>query len=534
MPALLAVISFRSYSQSPDTSVARYLASLDSVISKVNAQYVFPPSMEKLTRKGINAIFEGLDPFSYYMSPEEAREFHIFLNSKFGGTGMVISIVDGEITVMQVFENKPAQRMGIHPGDKVLQIDSMVTKGKTTDEVLPFLRGQPGTTVKLVTRPVGKNTSKVVEILREEIKITSVPYYGMVDEHIGYISLTGMTEKCSDDVLAAITELQKRPALQGIILDLRNNIGGLFMEAKRIANFFVEKGNVLVSAKGRDGDTVHYATDAAVAPTVPMAVLTSSETASSAEILTGALQDNDRAVIIGQKTFGKGLVGKIFSMGNGAEAVITIAFYFTPSGRCIQSKDYWNGKNMAGGGGSAKTFVTTNGRMVKEAVGIIPDIEMPVSQDLPVLNFLRDSNYLFKYATEYVLKNPRPAPGKTIDLKDEEYAGFVSGLPADGIHFNSNTANKLNELKAVAGDEGYLKTIQQDLKRLEELVQKENKNAFKLYNTKIKALLEQEIAARYDYERGRIASSLRTDKEVQKAMEVLRDREGVRKILGMK
>jgi carboxyl-terminal processing protease len=535
IPALPAVIAFYSYGQSPDTILHRYIASIDTVISRVNAQYVYPPALEKLTRRSIDAVFEGLDPFSYFMSPEEAQEFRVDLNSKFGGTGMFLGLVDDQLTVMKVFEGNPAQKAGIMPGDQLLEVDGLSVKGKSIEEVLPKLRGVPGSKVSIVLKPAGKNIRVKVEIQREEVILSSVPYYGMVDEHFGYIKLTGMTENCSDDVQSAIMALQKQKGLLGIVLDLRNNPGGLFREGTRIANFFIDKGKVLVKVKGRSEETVHYASDKALAPAVPLVVLVNSVTASSAEILCGALQDNDRAVIVGQKTFGKGLVGKVFPMGNGAEAVITIAFYFTPSGRCIQSKNYWSGQNIAGVADSAKTsFVTANGRVVKEAAGIIPDLEMPASQELPVLSFLRDNNYVFKYATEYVLKNPGFVPGRAVNLTDGEYAAFMSGLPSDGINFNSTTSNKLKELKTVAANEGYLNTLDQELTRLEELVQRENKNAFELYKTKIKAMLEQEIAAHYGYERGRIANSLRTDAEVQKAIEVLKNREGMRRMLGMK
>lgn len=510
-----------------------FAQNFDTILYRIQHNYVHQVPLEKITRKGIDALFAHLDPFSYYMSPAEAQDFRINLASKFGGTGMFLGMVDGQITVLKVFEGKPAQRAGISAGDQLLEVDQVSTRGKSIEEVFPRLRGLAGTKVNILVRSAGKTAARKVEIEREEIKITSVPYFGMIDEHIGYISLTAMTENCSDDVLAAITDLQKRPGLRGLILDLRNNPGGLLREGYRIANFFVEKGRMVVSVKGRTDDSTYYASEAAIAPSVPLVVLTSNITASSAEVLCGALQDNDRAVIIGQKTFGKGLVGQVFTMGEGAEAVITTAFYYTPSGRCIQAKNHWTEGIGFGGDSLNKKFLTRNGRPVKATDGIMPDIELPMKADPPILACLRDNNHVFKYVTEYMLRSHAYTPGKPVSLSENEYASFVQGLPAGGCSYTTATEEKLQELKSSAEKEGYLKNIEPLLKQMQEKINVEKKNALAMYKAEIKSMLEQEIAGRYEYERGRIANSLKSDASVKKAVEILKDTAGMKKILAM-
>lgn len=519
--AIMAFFCFLSL-QAQQSGPEKWTASFDTILLKIQANYVHPVAPEKIKRKGIDAMFAMLDPHSFYMSPPEAEEFRISLHSKLGGTGMRIGLIDSQYIVMAVFEGNPAQRAGISVGDELMQLDDMATKGRNMDDVLSRLRGQPGTKVKIIVKPVGKTITRNVELQREEIKIGSVPYSGMIDKKTGYIRLTGMTEKCSDDVLAALTALQKEPGLEGIILDLRYNTGGLFKEATRIANFFIEKGRVLVSTKGRQGDTVYYATETPVAPALPLVVLTSSMTASSAEILSGALQDNDRAVIIGQATYGKGLVGQIFSMGHGAEAVITTAFYYTPAGRCIQSKNYWEEGN---GTSSEKKFTTHNGRIMKAAAGIVPDIELPAKPESPVLACLRDNNYVFKYVTRHI---------NAANVSDADYATFIDGLGKESCVFTTETEKKLNELKETAAKENYLNTVGPMLKQMEEKLQAEKKHLLLTYKPGIKAMLEGEIASRTGYERARIAVELRYDDELKKAVEVLKNTEGIKRILAQK
>ncbi len=476
---------------------------MDSLYNNINKYYVTNVDLEKMMRKGIDAMLGTLDPFTRYRSKVETDEFHLSLAGKFGGIGMGIREIDRQIVVFQVYQEFPAYKAGLKVGDVITEVDGISTKEKNLFEVLSSLRGMPGTKLPVQVQRPGEETPITANITREEIKLHSVPYYGMINDQIGYIMLTGMTENSGDEVLRAFLDLKKQNKLNGLVLDLRDNFGGYVNQAIKIANFFIDKGNTIVNVKSRDQDSVYYATEPAIDPDIPLVILTNNSTASAAEVLSGAIQDNDRGLIIGQKTYGKGLVGNLFDMGLGAEMVITIAHYYTPSGRCIQIKNY-----SAGGTGVEtpdslkKYFKTKNGRLERDAEGIIPDFIIESKKPAPISLCLVDSFVLFKYATRYKLDHSSISSARQFALGESEYDKFFAFLRKKGCNYTTSTEEKIKELRKMAASEGYLRSIEPAIINLEAEYKKRKQQDISVAKKEIKELLEAEIASRYYFESG--------------------------------
>lgn len=520
------------YGQAPakDSVTVGLLNTIDSIYMQVGKNYVRPVALENFTRKGIDAMYSTLDPFSYYMSKEEADEFRTDLSSQFGGTGMAIGLVDSQVTILEVFKGFPADKASLKPADQILSVDEMSTKGMELDPVFFKLRGTPGTKLNVTVKRPGNDSIIVSQIIREKIKISSVPYYGMLDGQTGYIRLTRVTEKCSDEILLALLALKKNKNMKSLVLDLRNNVGGYFKEALRIANFFITKGNVLVKVKFRKEDSVYSATEPAIDTITPMVILINENTASSAEILSGALQDNDRAVVIGQKSFGKGLVGQIFALGNGKETVLTTGFYYTPSGRCIQSKRRW--ENFPEMNEKRKVFRTKNGRIVKGEEGIVPDLETVPKKPSPWLDCFLNNNYIFKYATHYHLQHASISHARNFSLDDKGLEDFYALADEKKCNYRSESENKLDQLKKIAEVEGWAGTPGLFVP-LEKMIASQKNKELSEQRPVVKALLEQEIAFRYYGQDGRTEAGFKNDAELTKAFEVLNSMERYKKLLNI-
>jgi carboxyl-terminal processing protease len=530
------IAGYHSYSQpSADTTINKSIGSLDSCYYTLIPNYVEGINVNKLTRKGIDAMLNSLDPHTYYLSKEEADEFRLNLTGKFGGTGIVLRNVDDETVISDVIDGFPGDRAGLQPGDIILSIDGIRLKGKSIDDVFPLLRGLPDTKVTVSIKRAGESAAFSKTMTREQITLTSVPYYGMINDKVGYIKLTQVTKNCSEDVRKALLALKTNAGLESLVLDLRDNTGGYLLEAVRMANFFLPQGSRIVQQKGRTSDTVYYADSLPIDISLRMAVLTNEETASAAEILTGALQDNDRSVIIGKKTFGKGLVGEIFNLPGGAQMVITTSHYYTPSGRCIQLKEYSGGKGGALTPDSLKkNFKTLHGRNVKDNEGIIPDITLTAEARAPYLNSLIDSHHIFRFASQYRAGHPVLASPKKFSLTEEEYTDFLNSLRGKIIVYKTATGDKLDELKKIAAKEGYGKIIEPLVMKMSNEMALEQQKDKTRYKAAIKDMLEQEIVSRYYRARGRIESGLRNDAWIKKTVEVLGDVGSYNKILALK
>lgn len=509
---------------------------LDTIYDQLISRYADKLDSTRLARTGIDAMMKSMDPFTNYMDAAEAAEFNFSLNARYGGIGIGIRTYNNETTIREIFKHYPGDRAGLKTGDILLSIDGKSLKGIHVFDVFPMLRGEPGSTIKLqVFRPFTKQTLDFT-ITREEITLPSVPYYGIVGNTIGYIKLEAETKGSADEVLHALKELKTNNVLDGLILDLRGNIGGYMREAIRIANFFLDKGKPLISQKSWYSDTSYLAMDDPIDTELPLVLLVDSATVSSGEILAGALQDNDRAVLIGQTTFGKGMVQELFPLSNGGLSMISTGYYHTSSGRCIQRKDYSVNKSGDLIADSLKrTFTTGRGRKLLDHDGISPDIKLKVIPVSPVVTALNDDfsengELLFNYVRKYLQKYPSAITTSGWKVSDIDYNDFVSYMIKGNFNYALPSEEKLKMLEQSLKADGI--TSPMLINNISAQIQKEKTSAFTKEKTQIRTFLEQEIISHNHYHWGREEARLKTDPAIKVAVEVISNKTKYSQLLG--
>ncbi|MFK8164461.1 MAG: S41 family peptidase [Lewinella sp.] len=492
-----------------------------NVYKEVNTYYVDDIEPNKLMRTGIEAMVSSLDPYTNYISETDVELARLRQSGKYQGIGAKIEYIDELPTIMTLFKDQPADAAGLKTGDRILEVDGRETAGYNRDQLEEIMRGFPGTTMKLtVNRPgVGK---KNLELLRGDVSIPNVPYSGMLANNVGYVALTTFTQQAAKNVRDAVVKLRAdNPNLSGVVLDLRNNGGGLLNEAVDIVNIFVPKDELIVTTKGkvRDWDRSYKTNGNPLDLELPVAVLINGKSASASEIVSGALQDLDRAVLIGQRSFGKGLVQNIMETGYGSRVKITTAKYYIPSQRCIQALEYRDGKPFDIPDDQRAVFKTQAGRKVLDGGGVAPDIKLPVLGGKAITQGLLDEHVIFDFVNEWVTKHP------TIDSVSEfrfnEWDGFLSFLQRGDFEYTSKAEKALAKAKQQAEEEGF--DIGTQLAAIEAQVEKEQLAAIQSYKNEIINIIEKEIAGRYFYQRGQVQMGLRNDKEVQEAIAVLND-----------
>jgi carboxyl-terminal processing protease len=516
--------------------VSKNLDIFSSLYKEVNTYYVDNVDADKLMRTGINSMLESLDPYTNYISEADIENFKFQTTFRYGGIGAVIRKKGENTVIIEPYENFPADKAGLQAGDIILEVDGQSTKGKSSDDVSKILKGAPGTTLKLLVQKPD-NSQETKTLTREEIQVNSVPYYGMVNDSIGYIRLLQFTDHCGPDVAAALTDLEKKHKLSGLIFDLRGNPGGLLNEAVNVANVFLNKDQLIVSTKGKvkDWDNSYVALNDPIDTKIPLAVLTNSGSASASEIVSGSMQDLDRGVIIGQRTFGKGLVQTTRPLSYGTELKVTTAHYFTPSGRCIQALDYAH-RNADGSVGkipdSLKTaFKTKNGRTVYDGGGIDPDIKLPVEEFSDISVALHDKDLVFDYATQYRMKHATIPDAKDFKLSDADYDDFLSFIKGKDYSYTTETETELDSLKSVASKEKYFDAVKSDFSDIQDKLEHDKDQDLVKNKEEIIELLEEEIASRYYYEKGEIANELQHDPYVARAISILDDQQTYSQIL---
>jgi carboxyl-terminal processing protease len=507
--------------------ISKNLEIFTSAYRELNANYVDEVDPSKLMRTGIEAMLESLDPYTNFISESEVEDYRIMTTGQYGGVGASIFIRDKQVVVRETYEGFPAQKSGIRSGDVIIEIDDKSVQGKNTADVSKFLKGQAGSNVTLLIKRIGVEKPFKVQLKREDIQIENVPYYGMITSEIGIIQLKGFTQNASKEVKNALKELKKNSNLKAVILDLRGNPGGLLHEAVDISNIFVNKGELAVTTKGKSKDsekkylTINEPLDA----NIPIAVLTSSSSASASEIVSGVIQDLDRGVVIGQRTFGKGLVQTTRPLSYNSQMKITTAKYYIPSGRCIQALDYSH-RNEDGSVGKIpdsliKEFKTKAGRKVYDGGGVAPDFAVEVKKLSNITQNLISKHIIFDYANIYASKNNQIATSKNFKLTKAEYEEFMKYVQAQNFDYKTRSEKMLEEYKEVAIKEKYFDAVKQDYESLRaKLLSDKNADLLK-FEAEIKDILEEEIVARYYYQKGRIEKSLTNDPEVNKAIEVL-------------
>jgi carboxyl-terminal processing protease len=507
-----------------DFRIAKNLDIFFSLFRELNTFYVEDVNPDKIIKTGIDNMLSTLDPYTVYYPESDVDEFAILTTGKYGGIGSVVRGGGEYVVISEVYKGFPADLAGIKAGDLITKVDGVSLKGISSDKVSDRLKGNPGTDINVTVSRKGKETE--FKMKREKIAIPPVPYYGMIDSKTGYIRFSSFTQDCSQDVRNALTDLKTHNPQQ-IILDLRGNPGGVLTEAVEIVNLFVGPGNNVVSTKGRvkQFDEDFKTTKAAVDEKIPLAVLINRGSASAAEIVAGAIQDIDRGVVVGQRSYGKGLVQVTRPLSYNTQLKVTTAKYYIPSGRCIQALDFSH-PNEDGSVGYIpdsliSEFKTRNGRTVKDGGGITPDIESlpePLSQVTAEL-YLR--YLIFDYATQYFWDNPDLKSPPDFVFTDQDYADFKTLLLTRNFSYKTFTETSLNELIENAKKEKYYDIHKDLFTQLEKDVTHSLDHDLTLFRPEITELIEEEIISRYFYESGAIAWGLKKDEQVMKAIEVL-------------
>lgn len=525
-----SLTSVLSYSFVDDYfEVSKNLDIFSTLFREVNMYYVDPTDPGKLMKKGIDSMLESLDPYTNYIPESDIEDYRFMTTGQYGGIGAVIKQKGDYVVVSDPYEGYPAQKAGLMAGDMILEIDGKSAKNKRTDEISRILKGAPKTEVKLLIQREGEKAPFEKTLTREEIKVKSVPYYGMVSDSVGYIRLNSFTENCGRDVSDALKALKAKSNLKGLVFDLRNNPGGLLNEAVNTSNVFVERGHDIVSTRGKikDLDKTYKAINDAVDANLPVAVLVNSGSASASEIVSGSLQDLDRAVIVGQRTYGKGLVQTTRPLSYNSQLKITTAKYYIPSGRCIQALDYTH-RNEDGSVGKVPdslmtAFSTHTGRKVYDGGGILPDVKVDPKKYSNISISLLNKNLIFDYATRYRQQHPQIASAKDFRLTDSDFNDFTSFLSDKEYDYTTKSEKTMEDLKKNSEDEKYFEEVKPEYEALKNKLIHNKQSDVEKNKTEIMHLLEEEIVSRYYYQSGRIQAALDHDMELKKALDVLGD-----------
>jgi carboxyl-terminal processing protease len=516
--------------------IAKNLDVFSSVYKEVNINYVDDINSSKMIKTGVDAMLDNLDPYTEFVPESEIEDYKLhYVSTQYGGIGAGIFARNGNVYISDVFEGFPAQKADIRPGDRLMKINDVDLTAKNNDQVSLLLKGQKGAPIKLLLK---RGDAEPVEkkLIRDEIKQPNVSYYGMVDGNMGYIKLDKFLENSYDEVNDALVNIKKNNP-NGIILDLRSNGGGILQDAVKIVNLFVPKGVEVVSQKGKvkEKNFTYSTQNTPVEPNLPLVVLVNSRSASASEIVAGSLQDLDRAVIIGQRSYGKGLVQQTFNLPYNSLVKITIAKYYIPSGRCVQALDYTHRKDDGSVVKVADSlmheFKTKDGRSVYDGGGVFPDVVVKQDRFANVTQTLVSKLLIFDYATQY--RNAHNSIGdiRSFHLSDGDYNDFIKYLADKNYSYTTSTEKLVNNLKTEATKEKQFAGIQAEYDALKAKVLNSKKNDLQQNKDEIRQVVENEIASRYYYEKGRYETNFKYDKELAQSVKIMQDKFQVASIL---
>lgn len=526
--ALLGIAAWSFKNDDRLFEIARNLDIYASLYKELNTYYVDEVNPNAVIKTSIDAMLESLDPYTVYYAEDDIEDFMTLTTGKYNGIGALVNSANGRYIVMMVYEGTPAEKAGIRIGDEILKIDDVDVSVRRETDSGKLLKGQTGTNVKLTVKRFGQPTPIDIMVGRDVVKMTNVPYYGMLNEEVGYIDLKDFTATAAKEVQHAFHEL-KGKGMKKLILDVRDNPGGLLDMAINISNFFIPKGREIVSTKGKisDWNKRYTANSAAIDTEIPLVVLTSNRSASAAEIVSGVMQDYDRGVLVGQRTYGKGLVQTTRDLSYNTKMKITTAKYYIPSGRCIQAIDY----SLRNDDGSVAKipdslmteFKTANGRKVYDGGGVLPDIEVERESFSPIANALGGNRLFFDYAVKYHSEHASIKPAAEFELTDAEYREFEKWLGTKEYDYTTQVESDLAELEASAKKEKSFELIEGQFKALKAKLTHSRENDLQLHKKEIKSLLEEEIVKHYYLEKGYKEASFRNDQELKAALELLKD-----------
>ncbi|GHT67625.1 peptidase S41 [Bacteroidia bacterium] len=510
--------------------VSKNLNIYNALFKELNLFYVDSMDIGKTTTNNIDFMLKRLDPYTEYIPEEGLSDFLVTTTGEYGGIGASISSYQGKVFITEPYEGMPAARSGLQAGDVLLEINGETMTGRNSSYASERLKGQPNTTVKIKFQRLGEKKPREISIDRKRIEIDPVTYYGVIQENIGYIYLSGFTTHSAQSIKAAFEDL-KTKGIVSLIIDVRDNGGGVVEDCLEILNYFIPKGNLLLTMKGkvRQLDRTYRSTQQAIDSVIPLAVLVNRQSASASEILAGTLQDLDRAVIIGNRTYGKGLVQSSRQLPYNGQLKVTTAKYYIPSGRCIQAIDY-SRRNDDGNvsyipDSLTSVFYTSKGRPVRDGGGILPDLIIDEKKMPAMVYYLEIENLFFDFVVQWRTKHPAIASPEKFTMTDEIYGEFKAFLKSKDFNYDRQSGKALENLKGIMEFEGYLDTASEEFKALENKLKPDLDRDLELYKNQLSDLLARQILKQYYFAKGEIIYALRNDDGLKKTLETLSNKD---------
>lgn len=536
----VAVLSILAFSRPAERyfEIAKNLDIFATLFKEVNALYVDDVNPNKLVRTGIDAMLNSLDPYTNYIPEDEVEDYRTTNTGQYGGIGAITREFGQRTVVTMIMEGYGAQRGGLKIGDEIVKIDDIDLANLSREESGQLMKGQVGTPVSLTVKRIGVEQPIKLDFKREKVKVNNVPYSGMLDNDIAYIQLSDFTPDAGKEVKNALTTLKEQGA-KGVILDLRGNPGGLLMEAVNITNIFIPKGKLVVSTRGKipENNLSYETLNPPVDTEIPVTVLINRGSASASEIVAGSIQDYDRGIIVGEKSYGKGLVQVSRPLSYNSQLKVTTAKYYTATGRCIQVLDYTHRRDDGSVGSIPdslkRAFKTSTGRAVYDGGGIDPDVKTEAPEAHLLTQVLFEKGFLFDFVSHYVTKHPEAVDARTFSLGESGYQEFVMWMKDKNYAYTSYLEYELKQFTQEAKKEKYFTELKGQLDQISARIADNKKNELTLYKDEIKILLEEEIVARHHLERGSIEVSFKYDHDIKKAIEILHNNGQYKKILNL-
>lgn len=537
----LLIVVFLGVSYTPDYfEISKNLDIFYSVYKELNVGYVDGTKPGQLMKTGIDAMLASLDPYTVYYTENDIEDYRYMTTGEYGGIGATVNDINGKIIIAEPYEGFSAFKAGLRAGDQIVGVNEVNVTGKKSDDIGMLLKGQAGTALKLKVIKAGQNSVTELNFKREEIKTKAVPYYGILPNgETGYIKLSSFTENCSGEVKEALNDLKSK-SCKNMVLDLRGNLGGLLIEAVNIVNLFTDKGQEVVFTKGKitEWDKSYQTVYNPIDTKIPLVVLVDENSASASEIVCGALQDLDRAVIVGKRTYGKGLVQQTKDLVYNAKIKFTVAKYYIPSGRCVQALDYTNkdkdGRVEKVPDSLITAFKTKGGRIVYDGAGVMPDVITKESTDNAILFALMSKFHIFNYATEFVLKHPTIASIKDFNLSESDYQEFINYLKDKDYSYKSKSELDLDNFLKNTEEENHLDVVKKEFDALKAKIAADKKDDLTEHKSDIIKLLAEEIISRYYFQKGRVEFSLKVDEDLNQAISLFSTSNKIEDILSSK